>query len=265
MYNNAFELLVCVNGKPVKEYDHNGRKFIEGKLNSRYTLKLKNNSHYKALAVFSIDGLDVLKGKPADKTKSGYIIDPYDSIEVKGYRVTDSEVAEFVFNKGQNSYASEYGNGKNNGVIGVRIYGEDESLVEKINKTTISDPYSPTVYPYKEPFKLDPFYDPHTFPITCNSTTTHTTNHIRSLSMDTSPKYNKFDLGTSWGNMIRDEIIKTEFELGDLVTEMEIYYATRKNLQKMGVRFDNSKKIYHDDIPKAFDSEYCKTPKNWNK
>jgi len=139
MYNKAFELQVLVNGRPVKETTFQGNTFIEARRGTQYTLKLKNNTHRRALAVFSVDGIDVLRGKKAEETGSGYIVDSYSQIEIKGFRVDDENVSAFRFDDKKESYANKVGaktsNGKiekttnNCGVIGVKVTLEEESPV----------------------------------------------------------------------------------------------------------------------------------------
>jgi hypothetical protein len=89
MNKNNYEVNVIVNGRPVREYYHNGQFYIEARENYEYSIKLKNHSHKKIMAVLSVDGIDVLKGKSATDAESGYIINPYSSTEIKGYRIDD--------------------------------------------------------------------------------------------------------------------------------------------------------------------------------
>lgn len=131
MYKNHIEMMVCIDGKPVKEYRHNGLVLVEARKGSVYSIKLKNNFNRRAMAILSVDGIEVLKGKKAEEAEGGYVLDPYSSIEIKGYRISDNEIATFVFGSGYNSYSSYVGQtagelapgekSPNNGVIGVRV------------------------------------------------------------------------------------------------------------------------------------------------
>jgi hypothetical protein len=66
MQNNGIEMTVHVNGRSVKEYTHQGMSFIEARDGTNYTIKLKNNLGQRAMAVVSVDGLDVVSGKNAE-------------------------------------------------------------------------------------------------------------------------------------------------------------------------------------------------------
>lgn len=163
MNKNNYEVNVSVNGKPMREYYHKDKFYIEARQNSEYSVKIKNHSHKKIMAVLSIDGIDVLKGKNAIDAESGYIINPYSSTEIKGYRIDDDNVATFKFDDGKKSYSTqveqkfdkkkiekvqkgEIAPSKNNGVIGVRIWEEKEPMVIPEWKSDSHKPYKGYFY-----------------------------------------------------------------------------------------------------------------------
>lgn len=140
MHNTNYALEVLVNGRPVQEFYKDSRSFIEARSGTEYTLRFRNNSHKRVLAIFSVDGVEVLKGKAAGQADNGYVVDAFSSIEVKGYRIDDKTVAAFRFSGGAQSYSVVVGaetkdpvtgqvtqekTDRNNGVIGVRVFAED--------------------------------------------------------------------------------------------------------------------------------------------
>lgn len=139
MNKQNYEFSVLINGRPAKEYYKDEKSFVEGREGTQYTLRLRNNSWKKILAVFSVDSIEVIEGKVASEFKGGYILDPYSSIEIKGYRIDEESVAAFRFAKTHKSYSNVIGGAslnektgdtvykkttRNNGVIGVRIFEE---------------------------------------------------------------------------------------------------------------------------------------------
>src|SRR5512137_1676145 len=122
----SYEVNIFVNGSRCKQYQHNGRTYIEAKQGSEYTIEIKNNTWSRILAVCSVDGLDILNGKPAREDNPGYVINGYSSGKFDGFRVSDSQVAKFLFDYKGRSYAAskEDGSERNVGVIGVRIFQE---------------------------------------------------------------------------------------------------------------------------------------------
>ena len=122
----SYEINVMVNGSRCKQYNHDGKTFIEAKKGSEYTIEIKNNTWQRVLAVCSVDGLDILNGKPAVENGPGYVISGYNTGRFDGFRVSNETVAKFIFDYKNSSYAAskEDGSEKNVGVIGVRIFQE---------------------------------------------------------------------------------------------------------------------------------------------
>lgn len=106
-----------------KEFD----TYIEGREGSEYTITVTNSRPNRYLCVVSVDGLNVISG---DKDWSkGYIADRYTTIEIDGWRISETQIAKFVFGKVRDSYASSSNNGSidNCGVIGVKLFREKYS------------------------------------------------------------------------------------------------------------------------------------------
>ena len=124
----SYEVNILVNGNRCKKYSHNGKLFIEAKKGSEYTIEIKNNQWKRILAVASVDGLDVLNGKPAKEDANGYVVNGYTTLKIDGFRVSNEKVAKFLFDYKGGSYAAskEDGSERNVGVIGVRLFSEKE-------------------------------------------------------------------------------------------------------------------------------------------
>ena len=127
------EIQITVNGSKCKQYNFNGKTFIEAKQGSEYVIEAKNNHWKRVLTVGSVDGLNVLTGKTAQESDSGYIVGAYSAEKIKGFRVSDSEWALFKFGYkfNGNTYAQskEDGSEKNCGVIGIKFFYEKEPIV----------------------------------------------------------------------------------------------------------------------------------------
>ncbi len=147
----SFDLNITVNGSRCKQYSHQGKTFIEAKNGSEYVIEVKNNHWKRVLAVGAVDGLNVLTGKTASESDSGYIIGAYSSEKIKGFRFSDDEWAMFKFGYkfNGNTYAQskEDGSEKNCGVIGIRFFYEKEPIV--INTPSPFTPCNP--YPWTYP------------------------------------------------------------------------------------------------------------------
>jgi hypothetical protein len=120
-----YELQVLVNGAPARTFRHDGETFLLGHLGERYTLRVVNRSGRRIEAVVSVDGRDVIDGKPADwREKRGYLVPAWGSVDIDGWRLSQQEAAAFRFSTVPESYAARTGNAREVGVIGVAIFPE---------------------------------------------------------------------------------------------------------------------------------------------
>jgi hypothetical protein len=101
------------------------RWFVVGEEGRRYSIVVRNRSALRLEIVLSVDGLDVIDGRPASFRKRGYLIDPHRQLVVEGFRQSTDAVAAFRFGPVRESYAHQkYGDTRNVGVIGVAIFNE---------------------------------------------------------------------------------------------------------------------------------------------
>jgi hypothetical protein len=140
-----YEINVLVNGSRCKQYNHNGKIYIEAKQGSEYVIEVKNNNWQRILAVCSVDGLDILNGKPAVEDAPGYVIPGYMSSKFDGFRLSNEKVAKFVFDYKNTSYAASKGDGseRNVGVIGARLFTEKVKppvVVHQVNHVHYNNP-----------------------------------------------------------------------------------------------------------------------------
>jgi len=124
-----YEVQVVVDGVPVREYPQDGRFFVEGLQGRRYALRLINRTDRRVEVVATVDGLDVVDGKPGDYVrKRGYVLEPWQTYDVEGFRLDMGRVAAFRFSSVGASYAARTGNARNVGVIGVAFFEERRPL-----------------------------------------------------------------------------------------------------------------------------------------
>jgi len=132
----SYDANVLVNGSRCKQYNHDGKIFIEAKHGSEYAIEIKNNTWARILAVCSVDGLDILDGKTAAEGNPGYVINQLGSSKFDGFRVSNEKVAKFVFSTKDASYAADKGDNseRNVGVIGIRLFSEKEKPLPKVTE-----------------------------------------------------------------------------------------------------------------------------------
>ncbi|MBP7126545.1 hypothetical protein KBD49_09300 [Myxococcota bacterium] len=123
--DSPYEVQVLVDGRPVPEYRYQGEWFVEGRKDARYAIRLINRTSRRVEVVVSVDGLDVLDGRPGDyRTKRGYVLGPWQTYDLEGFRLDMGRVAAFRFSTVDRSYAARTGDARNVGVIGVAFFPE---------------------------------------------------------------------------------------------------------------------------------------------
>jgi hypothetical protein len=123
-YRPQYEVEVVVNGVPLREYLHEGDNFVEGRAGDRYALRVRNNTGRRVEVVATVDGLDVVDGKTGGFSKRGYVIAPWQTYDIEGFRLDMGRVAAFRFGSVADSYAARKGDARNVGVIGVAFFAE---------------------------------------------------------------------------------------------------------------------------------------------
>lgn len=112
------------SGTDLRQYPHRGEYYVAGAPGHRYAVRLVNRSNERVLAVLSVDGVNAISGETAGTQQTGYVLDPYESTEVAGWRKNMNEIAAFEFTTLSDSYAARTGRPDNVGVIGVAVFRE---------------------------------------------------------------------------------------------------------------------------------------------
>jgi hypothetical protein len=131
-------------GRVLTAYAQAGREFVAGAPGHRYAVTLRNNTPERVLAVLSVDGVNAVSARTASPQQSGYVLEPWQQTEIRGWRKSLNDVAEFVFTSVPDSYAARTGRPENVGVIGVAVFRE-------------AQPYPPYAIAEEDV----PWYDPY--------------------------------------------------------------------------------------------------------
>lgn len=257
----SVDVELIFNNNILKKYHYNGEIFVESPDRGNYSLRLTNHSSKKKLAVISIDGRSIVSGELADYNCPGYILIPYQSIEIKGWLRTNTECASFEFSKKENSYDLKIGgDGKNLGVIGVAIFDEIKPITI-FNKKTI----------YNLPSRDSKYYKSYNYNSSMTADSLEPSHNINiensilnnaELSTSSMPSNFISDLGTGYGSKISTNTEESYFNRKNYPNEIiSLRYATKDTLKKWGVIKENNK----DSKPNPFPNQkiYVKAPSDW--
>ncbi|NDK38406.1 hypothetical protein DT603_06060 [Pseudoxanthomonas gei] len=111
-------------GEWLREYPHGGDVWVAGTPGNRYGVRLTNTTGERVLVVLSVDGVNAVTGQTASPSQAGYVLEPWESAEIAGWRKSLDDIAQFVFTDLGDSYAARTGRPRDVGVIGVAVFQE---------------------------------------------------------------------------------------------------------------------------------------------
>ncbi|MCT4541869.1 hypothetical protein NSY55_27625 [Pseudomonas aeruginosa] len=123
-------------GSALPYYSQRGQRWVAGQNGHPYSLRLYNRSPGRVLVVLSVDGLNVINGEVASPDQTGYVLEPWQSADITGWRKSRQEVAQFVFTDPGRSYASRTGRPDNIGVIGMAVFNEAPQFRPPVSPAT---------------------------------------------------------------------------------------------------------------------------------
>jgi hypothetical protein len=270
---STYELEVRVNGKDITKYYHEQHVFVAGKDKSSYTLRFKNNSPNRILAVVSVDGLSIIDGEPASFESSGYVVDPYSMVDIKGWRLNNDEVAKFIFGKKCDSYATKSEGATNAGVIGVAVFLEKNitwissnwtSNNIELNCPRISHDYRTAFFNYTpgatSPLNTITITDA---PVECSASLYGTFPSI--YNMYSEEQLTSGSMGTSFGQLEINKVNMVSFEKRDTPCEViELHYDSMEELIRKGIVVKRPAANIARPFPAEKSVNFCKPPKGWN-
>lgn len=250
--HNQHTLLIKPKGRtPADEYVHKGKTYIEGRENSHYVIELTNHSSVRKMAVVSVDGLSVTDGKAASFDSRGFVLAPYQTIQIPGWLLDDQSAAEFVFSKRQASYGNQTSSGGNEGVIGVAWFAEKAAPIV-LNGAPVWRSHNTS---YSAKGVSNNWQDAVIGSNACASAQTQSMANVTP------------SMGTAFGESLDFATTSTSFEKQSAQPQVVqlIYYDSAANLQRMGIKLKS--RMSNQDGPQAFPGstpDYCVPPPTWS-
>ncbi len=290
-HNNVTMTIVINAGREhiAREYTSpsDRQTYVEGREGSNFTIRLENRNSFRVLAIPSVDGLSVIDGKPAGDQSSGYIIEARATLDIPGWVVDGGTAAKFFFaglsaSGGDTSYAAQSGNDTaHKGVIGLKVIQEKVSyrndrfyasgspvmrsaMSSKLGSFTKGIVDTRGLSSSAPTGMLQSSSDIGSNATLNNASASYT---MDNLSFDdvavAAAAPVQQTLGTGFGDATDFNTTKVDFQRGDLLAVMVIYYDDARGLKKRGI--DVSQPVAK--LPNAFpaDAVGCAVPAGWKK
>lgn len=114
------------NGQTLKKYAVDGLSTVGVWGNEPFEVVFKNHTWQKVQVKLSIDGTDILTGKPAD-TSAGdmWVVNAYGTLTLKAWPETNKAGAQFIFTSAEKSVAvNTHGDLSSRSIIAAAVYTE---------------------------------------------------------------------------------------------------------------------------------------------
>ncbi|HET9325760.1 MAG TPA: hypothetical protein VFQ05_03230 [Candidatus Eisenbacteria bacterium] len=210
-------------------YTANGRfdrRYFQAFKGRNYSLVVRNNTNRRVGVLLAVDGLNAINGQKSrlSRNESMYVLDPFESTVIKGWRTSMDRVRRFVFVDEERSYAERVG--KANGDMGwIRVLAFREQR-----------PYwdVPGRIRSQEPDEFEGRGE-------------EAPRDLQGLDRAPSPSNRSYadeqsNPGTGWGNSQRDPVSRTHFLAeASPVDHVILRYEYASGLRALGIRIWNGR------------------------
>ena len=124
------DVQVLVEGQAAPLYFAPGRwdrRYFQALRGRNYALRVHNRTDQRVGVLISVDGLNVVNGERSSlrRNESMYVLDPWETATIRGWRTSLEQVRQFVFVNEERSYAER--TGQANGDMGwIRVLAFEE-------------------------------------------------------------------------------------------------------------------------------------------
>lgn len=198
------------------------RRYFEAFEGGHYAVELRNLTGRRIAVVMSVDGLNVLSGQRSclARTEPMYVLSPWESATIRGWRTSLNDIQQFVFVDEQSSYAARVG--KANGDMGwVRVATFEEVSGRDVPEAKDERAQNaPPATAAPEPARKE------------------ATRELQGGARDQLGRQdaNESVPGTGWGEHRYDRVERTEFLAADHLTDQLIFrYEYATGLEALGL------------------------------
>lgn len=122
---DGFAISVLVGGEVRPEYPGRTTTYIEAIRGREYTLSITNPLPQRVAVALSVDGLNTIDAKHTSvQAARKWVLGPYETIEISGWQVNQSDARRFFFTGERHSYGAYLGETQNLGVIEAAFFRE---------------------------------------------------------------------------------------------------------------------------------------------
>jgi len=223
-----FDVDVLVDGRPLEEYAARGRRYVEALEGSEYELRVRNPLGVRVAVALAVDGLNTIDARRTSAMNaSKWVIEPYQSITIRGWNMSSARARRFYFTSERDSYGAKLGQTANLGMISAVFFRERQPIV-------IAPPPYPRD-PYPVPMEKDERGESRRAPETQSGSAGDRAS-ARSRSSESYPAPDDDYAATGIGRNVHNDVRWVNLDLQPRpVSEVTIRYEYRAALVRLGI------------------------------
>jgi hypothetical protein len=254
---NGFSVEVLIDGMPATEYAAHGRRYIEALENAEYELRIHNSSASRVAVALSVDGLNTIDARHTSAWDAHkWVIDPYGTINVRGWQMSSENARRFYFTTERDSYAAKLGQAVNLGLISAVFFRERAPY--RILPVTPGEPQPP--YDKKDRSSAPQSNSPKESAGEARTARDSTSNR----SVPSYPMPDDESAATGIGRSVRNGVQWINMDLEPRpVGEVTIRYEYRASLVRLGIiprDYPRPNVLDRRERAQGFEPKYCPQP-----
>lgn len=120
-----FSLEILVDGRPVRQYQAHGTRYVEGLKGREYAIRLHNPLDVRVAVALTVDGLNTIDARRTTAQEARkWVLDPGETVTITGWQVSGERARRFYFTSEQASYAASLGSPDNIGIVSAAVFRE---------------------------------------------------------------------------------------------------------------------------------------------
>ncbi|HKS27052.1 MAG TPA: hypothetical protein VJS44_04505 [Pyrinomonadaceae bacterium] len=221
--SGGFEVEVYVNGRPLAQYMARGRRYIEALKGAEYELRIRNPLGVRVAVALAVDGMNTIDARRSSAwDASKWVIEPYQSITIRGWQMSSARARRFYFTSERDSYGAKIGQTANLGIISAVFFRERQPVT--------------VVPPPRRPYEDGSDRAESSKDSAPSSSAGSSANTARQKRSDVYPQPDDEAAATGIGRNVRNDVRWVNLDLDSRVAaEVSIRYEYRDALIRLGI------------------------------
>src|SRR2546421_1335586 len=259
---NGLSVEVLIGGSATTEYAARGRRYVEALENAEYELRIHNPTGSRMAVALSVDGLNTIDARHTSAWDAHkWVIEPYGTINVRGWQMSSENARRFYFTTERDSYAAKLGQAANLGVISAVFFRERAPVT--ILRATPAEPKRGVDKEERAPSSMP--QSSNSNGSTAGTAGTETTRDAaKQRSVQPYPMPDDESAATGIGRSVRNDVQWIKMDLDPRPAgEVTIRYEYRAALVRLGIiprDYPRPNVLDRRERAQGFEPKYCPVP-----